>query len=67
MHDHKKIEAKLQKEVLNKNCEMRKLKETINGHLKVNQSQSEELKNAQKELVSKEKEFKRLKNSVKKF
>ena len=46
---------------------MRKLKETINGHLKVNQSQSEELKNAQKELVSKEKEFKRLKNSVKKF
>lgn len=46
---------------------MRKLKETINGHLKVNQSQSEELKNAQKELVSKEKEYKRLRNTIKKF
>ena len=46
---------------------MRRLKETINGHIKVNQSQGEELKNAQKELASKEKEFKRLRTTIKKF
>jgi len=67
LHDHKKSEAKLQREVLTKNCEMRRLKETINGHIKVNQSQGEELKNAQKELASKEKEFKRLRTTIKKF